>query len=66
VGFVADKVALGPHRFPLQIFIPPLPPQSPSPIIWGWNNRILVAAVPKIPPHELKKNIAVVVGLEYR
>jgi hypothetical protein len=23
-------------RFPLPIFIPPIAPQSPSPIIWGW------------------------------
>jgi hypothetical protein len=26
-------------RFPLPIFIPPISPQSPSPIIWGWYNR---------------------------
>jgi hypothetical protein len=33
-------------RFPLPIFIPPISPQSPSSIIWGWYNRLLVAAVP--------------------
>jgi hypothetical protein len=31
-------VALG-LRFPLPIFIPPISPQSPSPIIRGWYNR---------------------------
>jgi hypothetical protein len=33
-------------RFPLPIFIPPISPQSPSSIIWGWYNRPVVAAVP--------------------
>jgi hypothetical protein len=33
-------------RFPLPIFIPPIGPQSPSSIIWGWYNRPVVAAVP--------------------
>jgi hypothetical protein len=32
--------------FPLPIFIPPTAPQSPSFIIWHWNNRPVVAAVP--------------------
>jgi hypothetical protein len=32
-------------RFPLPIFIPPIAPQSPSPILWGWYNRPEVAAV---------------------
>jgi hypothetical protein len=32
-------------RFPLPIFIPPIAPQSPSPIIWGWYNRPEVAAI---------------------
>jgi hypothetical protein len=32
-------------RFPLPIFIPPIAPQSPSPLIWGWYNRPEVAAV---------------------
>jgi hypothetical protein len=27
----------------------------PSPIIRGWYNRQIVAAVPKVPPHKLKK-----------
>jgi hypothetical protein len=33
-------------RFPLPIFTPPIAPQSPSSIIWGWYNRPVVAAVP--------------------
>jgi hypothetical protein len=33
-------------RFPLPIFIPPITPQSPSSIIWGWYNRAIVTAVP--------------------
>jgi hypothetical protein len=33
-------------RFPLPIFIPPIAPQSPSSIFWGWYNRPVVAAVP--------------------
>jgi hypothetical protein len=32
-------------RFPLPIFIPPISPQSPSSIIWGWYNRSVVAAI---------------------
>jgi hypothetical protein len=32
--------------FPLPILIPPIAPQSPSSIIWGWYNRPVVAAVP--------------------
>jgi hypothetical protein len=31
---------------PLSVFIPPIAPQSPSSIIWGWYNRPIVAAVP--------------------
>jgi hypothetical protein len=31
--------------FPLPIFIPPIAPQSPPSIIWGWYNRPVVAAV---------------------
>jgi hypothetical protein len=27
------------------MFLPPIDPQSPSPIIWGWYNRPEVAAV---------------------
>jgi hypothetical protein len=42
-------------RFPLPIFIPPISAQSLSPIIRGWYNRPVVAAVPKVPPHKLKK-----------
>jgi hypothetical protein len=33
-------------RFPLSIFIPPIAPQSPSSIIWGWYERPTVVAVP--------------------
>jgi hypothetical protein len=33
-------------QFPLPIFIPPITPQSPSPIIWGCYNRPVVATVP--------------------
>jgi hypothetical protein len=62
VGFVVDKVALEQvfsdyFGFPWPIFIPPTSPQSPSPIIRGWYNRPVVAAVPKVPPHKLKKII---------
>jgi hypothetical protein len=32
-------------RFPLPILTPPITPQSPLPIIWGWYNRPEVAAV---------------------
>jgi hypothetical protein len=42
-------------RFPLPIFIPAISPQSPSPIIRGWYNRLVLAAVPKVPPRKLKK-----------
>jgi hypothetical protein len=42
-------------RFPLPIFIPQISPQSPSSNIRGWYNRPVVAAVPKVPPHKLKK-----------
>jgi hypothetical protein len=61
VGFVVDKVVLGQDfsqyfGFALPIFIPPISPQSPSPIIRGWYNRSVVAAVLKVPPHKLKKN----------
>jgi hypothetical protein len=33
-------------RFPLPFVIPPVAPQSPSCIIWGWYNGPVVAAVP--------------------
>jgi hypothetical protein len=32
-------------RFPLPFFIPPIAPQSPTSVIWGWYNRLAVAAV---------------------
>jgi hypothetical protein len=44
-------------RFPLPIFVPPISPQSPLPIIRGWNNRPVVAAVSKVSPHKLKKKV---------
>jgi hypothetical protein len=38
---------------PCQSFIPPISPQSPPPIIWGWYNIPVVAAVPRdsVSPH---------------
>jgi hypothetical protein len=52
VGFVVDKVVLGQvfseyFSFPANLYSPPISPQSPSPIIWGWYNRAEVAAVPR-------------------
>jgi hypothetical protein len=41
-------------RFPLPIFILPISPQSLS-INHSRYNRPVVAAVPKVPPHELKR-----------
>jgi hypothetical protein len=59
--FVMDKSDAGTGFFseyfgfpPLPIFIPPISPRSPSPIIRGWYNRPVVVAVPKVPPHKLK------------
>jgi hypothetical protein len=62
VGFVVDKVALGQgfseyFGVPCQSSFHQFSSQSPSPIIPGWYNRAVVAAVPKVPPHKLKKNI---------
>jgi hypothetical protein len=59
--FVMDESGVGAGflrelRFPLPICIPPISPQSLSPIIRGLYNRPVVAAVPKVPPHKLKKN----------
>jgi hypothetical protein len=64
MGVVVDKVALGQvfseyFGFPPPIFIPPISPQSPSPIIRGWYNRPVVAAVPEVSQHKLKKKIAI-------
>jgi hypothetical protein len=45
VGFVVDEVPLGQVSFeyfgfpPLPNFIPPVSPQSPSPIIRGWYKQ---------------------------
>jgi predicted sugar kinase len=60
VGFVVDQVALGQvfseyFGFLCQSSFHPISPQSPSPIIRGWYNRPVVAAVPKVPPHKFKK-----------
>jgi hypothetical protein len=65
VGFVAKKVALGAgflrvFRFSLPILIPSISSQSPPPIIWGWYNRPVVAAVPSrlsLTPLRIKKKI---------
>jgi hypothetical protein len=40
-------------RFSLPTFIPPVDPQSPSSIIWGWYNRPVAAAkqVDTVSPH---------------
>jgi hypothetical protein len=46
-------------RFPPPIFIPPIAPQSPSSVIWGWYNRPVVAAVPSglsLTPQRIKKD----------
>jgi hypothetical protein len=50
---VAGAGVLRVLRFPLPIFIPTISPQSPSPIIRGWYNRPVVAAVPRdaVSPH---------------
>jgi hypothetical protein len=42
-------------RFLLSIFIRRISPQSSSPIIRGWYNRPVVAAVPKSPTAQIKK-----------
>jgi hypothetical protein len=39
----------------MPIFIPPISSESPSPIIRGWYNTPVVAAVPKVPPRSLTK-----------
>jgi hypothetical protein len=58
---VGDKVALGQvsseyFGFPCQsLFHHFLHNHHPSPIIRGWYNRPIVAAVPKVPQHKLKK-----------
>jgi hypothetical protein len=62
VEFVVDKVALGQvfseyFGFPCQFFIPPVSPQSSSPIIRGWYNKPVVAAVPKSPTAQIKNKI---------
>jgi hypothetical protein len=61
VGFAVDKVALGQvfseyFGFLMPIFIPPISPQSPSPIIRYWYNTPLVTAVPKVPTNKKMKS----------
>jgi hypothetical protein len=60
--FVMDKSGAGAGflrelRFPLPIYIPPIYPQSPSPITRGWYNKPVVAAVPKVPTPRIKKKL---------
>jgi hypothetical protein len=59
VGFVVDKVALGQvfSEFPLPIFIPPISPQSPSPIIRGWYNRTVSGRSTQSPTPLIKKKL---------
>jgi hypothetical protein len=52
--------------FPLPIFISPISLQSPSPIIWGWYNRPVVAAVPKVPLHKEKEEEKKTPNFSYR
>jgi hypothetical protein len=33
-------------QFPLPTFFPPIAPQSPSSITWGWYNKPITATVP--------------------
>jgi hypothetical protein len=51
VRFLVDKVELRQvfseyFGVPLSVFIPPIAPQLPPSIIWGWDNGPVVAAVP--------------------
>jgi hypothetical protein len=50
----------GELRFPVPFYIPPISPQSPSPIIRGWYNRPVVAAVPKSPTALIKRIIIII------
>jgi hypothetical protein len=45
LSLIEDEIEKKKLRFPLPIFIPPIAPQSSSPIIWGWYNRPEVVAV---------------------
>jgi hypothetical protein len=53
-------------RFPLPIFIPPIPPQSPSLIIWGWYNRPISGCSTRdlVSPH-LKRLKEVLLSVKY-
>jgi hypothetical protein len=55
VGFVVGQVFSEYFGFPCQSLFHEFLPQSPSPIIRGWYNRPVVAAVPKVPLHRFKK-----------
>jgi hypothetical protein len=62
VGFVVDKVGAGAGfrralQFSLPIFIPPISPQSPSPIIRGWYNRPVSGRSTQSPTPLIKKNL---------
>jgi hypothetical protein len=46
-GICDDKVAM--QQVSSEYFGLPTAQQSPSPIIWGWYNRPIVAAVPSGP-----------------
>jgi hypothetical protein len=37
---------LGRQAYIAGLLVPPIAPQSPLSIIWGWNNRTVVAALP--------------------
>jgi hypothetical protein len=57
---VVDKVALGQvfseyFGFPCQIFIPPISPESQSPIIRGWYSRPVSGRSTQSPTAQIKK-----------
>jgi hypothetical protein len=62
VGFVVDNVALGQFTcehfgFSCQSMFPPVAPQSPSSITWGWYNRSNSGCSTKwAQSHPTKKN----------
>jgi hypothetical protein len=61
VGFVVDKVALGQifseyFGFPCTILIPPISPQSTSPVIRGWYNRPVSGRSTQSPTPQKKIN----------
>jgi hypothetical protein len=54
---VVDKVALGQVFSEYFVSLANLYSTNFSTIIRGWYNRPVVAAVPKVPPHKLKRKI---------